>query len=129
RHRHAHQRSAHLPRLASHRGHAGEGLPARPAPRRTERRAALPHIVRTHRTDPGPRHGSRHMAAMSGTASGLTPATRPIEPAGFSTLFSCEHPMISGRGPPRAGPLRITRASAVAPAVSFAPALPPRTRP
>jgi hypothetical protein len=116
---HAHRHGAHLARLTRHIGHRGDGLPARPAPRRTERRAALPHVVRTHRADPGPRHGGRHVAALASALRAAALAAGPLDPARTSTSFACEHPMISGRGPPRAGPPSHSPAFAAAPAVPF----------
>lgn len=114
----ARRHSAHVAQLSRHRDIAPHHAP-RPLPHRSEHRAALPHVQRHRGSEGGTRQGGRHASALPAHAHATRTAARPVEPHQQPTLFSSEHPVNVGRGPPASGRFAPPPAPAPAP---FAPA-------
>lgn len=113
----SHHRHHHLAFRHSHHHHARvaqltrrETQPTLPRsrpepPHRAERRAALPHQLRNHGHEGGSRGGARHLASVAPGAGLPAVSARRLECSqnlGFAALGEW---VMSGRGPPRAGPL------------------------
>ncbi len=134
-HHHRHVRHHHIAQLSRHVTRPSDGVPVHPTPHRAERRAALPHVVRGQ-SHTSFRQGSRHAGALPADTPRLTAMSQRAETLRSTTLCACEHPLIAGRGPPRAGPFSDLSgppsglpACSAAPVVPFRAAMPPFTRP
>jgi len=81
-------------------------IPVAPRPRRSHRSATVPHVV--HRLDsPRTMKSGTHAGVAVSSAARLAGDARMLERDRHSSpLTSQEHPIVSGRGPPRASPSR-----------------------
>lgn len=79
-------------------------LPARPAPRDSHRRAALPHATRLVDHHSSSKGSSRRALDAPATNRLLSLRVAPLQPEQNQAVSQPDRPMTSGRGPPRVSP-------------------------
>jgi hypothetical protein len=126
---HRHRRHAQVASLGVDRvtprpsGTAPLRGPSRPRP---HHKATIPSLAQDTRHEHGSKAGARHAAVPSASGALLSNAACVLDPCQNVRPDAREHPVTSGRGPPRGSPItpfgdRLTRAFVSTPASASAP--------
>jgi hypothetical protein len=129
---HVHRRLSHLHRrhghaqpvrnlVARHTTPTEDRAPMPAHPRRGHRSATVPHVVHRVTVPRSMKGGSNTAMALSSAASGAEEVRMLSRARSAAALASDEHPILSGRGPPRASPLRLTLLAPSFPSAPVAP--------